>query len=134
LSNLQTKDISVLYVEDDEFIRENTTELLQKLFKEVYVATNGKEGIYAYNTHSKQVDVIITDINMPELSGVDMARVINKMKERLNTKTPIIAVSAYSKEDYNFKEVIENFNYYIIKPIKIKDLLVSVEKAVKETY
>lgn len=132
MSNLQTKDIEVLYVEDDEFIRVNTTELLKKLFKEVYVASNGREGIFTYNNHSKSVDVIITDINMPELSGIDMARVINKMKERLHTKTQIIAVSAYSQEDYNFKEVTENFRYYIKKPIKIKDLLSSVEKAVNE--
>lgn len=68
---------------------------------------------------------------MPELSGLEMAKVINKMKERLNTDTPIIAVSAYSCEDYGFREIEKNFTHYLKKPIKIKDLISSVDMALK---
>lgn len=129
---LQIKDIEVLYVEDDDFVRENTTELLKKLFKEVYVASNGKEGVFAYNDHAKTVGVIITDVEMANFSGIDMARVIHKMQEKLGVFAPIIAVSAYSQGDYNFKDVTENFRYYIQKPIRIKDLILSVEQAILE--
>jgi CheY-like chemotaxis protein len=129
--NEELKKISILYVEDDDFIRENTCELLKNIFKDVFVAKNGKEGVYAYNQHSKEVSAIITDVNMPELSGLEMAKVINKMKKVLNTDTPIIAVSAYSCEDYGFSDVQENFSHYLKKPIKIKDLISSVDMAIK---
>lgn len=68
---------------------------------------------------------------MPELSGIGMAKVINKIKSKIDTDTPIIAVSAYSCEDYSFKEISENFAHYLKKPIKIKDLVLSVDQALK---
>jgi len=129
--NDDLKKINILYVEDDDFIRENTCVLLKSIFNDVIVAKDGKEGVYAYNRHSKEVDAIITDVNMPELSGIDMAKVINKMKKKIQTNTPIIAVSAYSCEDYSFKDIADNFSHYLKKPIRIKDLVTSVDKALK---
>ena len=129
--NEDLKKIKILYVEDDDFIRENTADLLKSIFKKVFLAKDGKEGIYAYNEHSKDISVIITDVNMPKLSGLDMAKVINGIKEKIHKDTPIIAVSAYSCEDYGFKEVQENFTHYLKKPIKIKELLISTQQALK---
>lgn len=127
----ELKQIKVLYVEDDDFIREHTSQLLKAIFKDVYIAKDGKEGVHTYNENIDHVDAIITDINMPELSGIDMARVINKMKEKLNLdRPPIIAVSAYSCEDYGFQEISKNFTHYLKKPIQIKELIVNVTKAI----
>lgn len=127
----ELKKLSILYVEDDDFIRENFAQLLKQIFKEVIVAKDGKDGVYKFNENIKDIDAIITDINMPELSGIDMARVINKIKDKLGDKTPIIAVSAYSCEDYGFKEITKHFNSYMKKPIKIKELIINVEKTLK---
>lgn len=126
----ELKKLNILYVEDDDFIRENTSELMKKIFNDVFVAKDGKDGIYTYNKNSQKVDAIITDINMPELNGVEMAKVIHKM-DKVDKNTPIIAVSAYSCEDYSFQEISENFSYYLKKPIKIKDLMLSIDKAIK---
>lgn len=126
----ELKNVNILYVEDDDFIREHTCELLEAIFNKVHVARNGKEAVYTYNEKMKDVDAIITDINMPELSGIDMAKVINKIKEKLNLdRPPIIAVSAYSCEDYAFKDISKNFTHYLKKPIKIKDLILNVSNA-----
>jgi CheY-like chemotaxis protein len=129
--NNELKNISILYVEDDDFIREHTAELLRHIFKEVFVAKDGKDGIYVYNEHSKEVDAILTDINMPNLSGIQMAQLIRKIQQKINKNSPIIALSAYSQEDYSFKELQENFAHYLKKPIKIKDLVINVNKALK---
>ena len=125
------KNVSILYVEDDDFIREHTHELLTQIFKEVFVAKDGKDGIYAYNEHLSKVDAIITDINMPQISGIEMARIIRKIQEKSNKNSPIIALSAYNIEDYSFQDLKENFAHYLKKPIQVKDLVINVNKAIK---
>ncbi|AXH13695.1 response regulator [Malaciobacter mytili] len=122
------RKLNILYVEDDDFIREHTTLLLKTIFKDVYTAKDGKDGILAYKQHYKEVDAIITDINMPYLSGLEMAKKINA---NCKLKRPIIAVSAYDCDDYGITEISENFSHYLRKPIQIKDLIKSIDKAIK---
>lgn len=123
------KKLNILYVEDDDFIRVQTTALFKSIFKDVYTASDGTEGIKEYKEHSCELDAIITDINMPQLSGIDMAKKINSFNHEPNT--PIIAVSAYDCSDYGMKEISSNFAHYLKKPIQIKDLISSVDKATK---
>lgn len=125
------KNVSILYVEDDDFLREHTQDLLKKIFKEVFVAKDGKDGVYVYNEHLNQVDAIITDINMPEISGIQMAKIIRKIQEKSNKNSPIIALSAYNIEDYSFQELKDNFAHYLRKPIQVKDSVINVNKALK---
>lgn len=122
----ELKNINILYVEDDHYIREQTTSLLSILFKNVYTAQDGEEAIKLFESYSSELDIIVTDINMPKVSGIDMAKIINKKAD-----IPIIAVSAYSKNDYALKDLEENFCFYLRKPIQIKDLISSIEKAIK---
>jgi len=125
----QLRKINILYVEDDDFIREQTSSLLKTIFNNVYTANNGQEGIEKYKSYTNDLDAIITDINMPKISGIDMAKQINASDS--NNKTPIIAVSAYSCEDYGMEEIKDNFSHYLRKPIQIKELINSIEKAIK---
>jgi CheY-like chemotaxis protein len=127
--NSKLKELNILYVEDDDFIREQTCGLLKIIFKNVYTACNGNQGVKEFDLHPEDVDAIITDINMPELSGIDMAKIINQ-KNKKTPKTPIIAVSAYSCDDYAMSDLQKNFAHYIRKPIQIKDLIHSVENAI----
>lgn len=127
--NSKLKELNILYVEDDDFIREQTCTLLKIIFNNVFTASNGSQGVHEFELHPDEVDAIITDINMPELSGIDMAKIINQRNTR-NPKTPIIAVSAYSCDDYAMSDLQKNFAHYIRKPIQIKDLIQSVETAI----
>ena len=122
------KNLNVLYVEDDDFIRDQTASLLKIIFNNVYTASNGNEGVQEFDLHTNEVDAIITDINMPELSGIDMAKIINNKSDK-TPKTPIIAISAYSCEDYGITELEKNFSHYLRKPIQIKDLIESINNA-----
>lgn len=128
--NSKLKNLNILYVEDDDFIREQTCSLLKIIFNNVFTACNGNQGVKEFDSHTQEVDAIITDINMPELSGIDMAKIINSKNSR-SPKTPIIAVSAYSCDDYAMSDLQKNFAHYIRKPIQIKDLIHSVETALE---
>ena len=69
-------DYSVLYIEDNPGLRMNLDKLLTKVFDNVYTAGDGKEGFEMFKQH--QPDIILTDINMPEMNGVEL---VEKMSE-----------------------------------------------------
>ena len=60
------KDINILYVEDDEFIREQTATLLSVVFNKIHTAIDGQDGINKFNSLNDEIHVIVTDINMPK--------------------------------------------------------------------
>ena len=77
LQNMTSK-LTVLFVEDDDDLRLETTDILEALFKEVHSANNGKVGLAAYQKYSEEnnehFDLVISDIMMPKMSGIDMAK------------------------------------------------------------
>ena len=68
------KDLRILYVEDEDDVRRNAVEYLKRIAKEVLEASDGKEAIRVWA--DEKPDIIITDISMPRLNGLDMARYI----------------------------------------------------------
>ena len=64
---LAARGISILYVEDNESLRNNAAKLLHKFFKNVYVAVDGKEGLAVFKKH--RPSIVITDIKMPHMAG-----------------------------------------------------------------
>ena len=65
------KDLRILYVEDEDDVRRNAVEYLKRIAKEVLEAKDGKEAIKVWA--DEKPDIIITDISMPRLNGLDMA-------------------------------------------------------------
>jgi len=109
---LSAKDISILYVEDNEDIRKAFSKYLSKIFDHITVCENGLEGLEKYE--EKIFDIIITDINMPLLDGLSMSKKIKEIDEYQH----IIIVSAY-KEIENYMEAINiGVEGYILKPIQ----------------
>ncbi len=100
-----TKDFSILYVEDEQAIRESMASILGKYFKNVATADDGTEGLneykHFYDTNGFYYDIVITDLEMPKLSGFDFIR---KLKE-INPEVHTIILSAYS-DAHNLKEAI----------------------------
>lgn len=106
-----TSNYSVLYVEDDPDIAKTLVNYLSKFFKEVVYAKDGSEGLELYKQDN--YEIVISDINMPKMTGLEMAA---KIKE-LNSHQNIIIVSAYSEVE-NFLESIKiGIDGYIIKPV-----------------
>lgn len=82
--------LRVLYVEDDENIRRELSTLLSNFFGKVYVADDGLKGLEAFKTYQNDIDIILSDINMPGLTGIEMMK---KIRE-IDSKIPVIFATA----------------------------------------
>lgn len=123
------RDINVLYVEDEKEVREFTSKTIGSIVNRVIVAQDGKEGLEKFNENS-DINLILTDINMPKMGGLEMCREIRKT----NKEIPIVITSAHS--DPNFlKEAIEvNVSSYAMKPIDLYHLIDSMIKAIEPIF
>ncbi|MEA2099585.1 MAG: response regulator [Campylobacterota bacterium] len=94
------QDYTLLYVEDEEFLQEATAEIFKYLFKEVVLAKDGEEAVSLYrsnfNKTGKNFDIVITDIQMPKMNGIDLSKELLK----LNKNQKIVIVSAYNEAEY----------------------------------
>ena len=121
------KDISVLYVEDENDVREFTSKLLGSLLKKVYVAQNGLEGLELYKENQNDIDLIISDINMPKMNGLDMCEQIRK----INNEMPLVITSAHNDTNFLRKAIEVGVNTYAMKPIDLYQLIESIIKAME---
>ncbi len=113
-----TKDLTILYVEDDYNIRQQLSELFEKLFKHVFIDENGEAGLKRYIENGDKIDLIVTDINMPIMNGLEM---IQKIKD-VNNDINFIVTSAYGDSQY-FTQAIElGVDRFILKPINTMQL------------
>lgn len=112
MSRNEFKNIKILFIEDEENIRANAISYLRRLFDEVYEAKDAFEAFEI--VENKKPHIIITDINMPKMNGLDMVRRIRQ--KDINTK--IIVLSAYTKTQYLLEAVELGLEKYLVKPIK----------------
>ena len=107
------KQLVLLYVEDEASIREPFLTLVERYFKKVYIATNGQEGVDIYTKHKEEIDIIISDIKMPEKYGLSMAEEIKNM----DINIPIIFSTAFGDSEYMQRAIDIGADGYIVKPI-----------------
>ncbi|RXJ87958.1 response regulator [Arcobacter sp. CECT 8985] len=124
----ELKTITLLYVEDDDILRTQTLNIFEKVFKQTLIATNGEEGLNLFNEYKDELDIIVTDLNMPKMNGLKMAEEIHKVSKTI----PIIFTTAYTDEESLLKAISLNVDSYITKPVKIKDLTNSILTSVKK--
>jgi PAS domain S-box-containing protein len=113
------KRLKALYVEDDDNIRNELSSLLGNFFDTVFTAANGEEGLALFNAHKDEIDVVLSDINMPKMTGIEMVKEIRK----IDTKVPVMFATAYSDNEYLADAIKLRVYDYIIKPIDIRHLL-----------
>jgi len=117
-----SKDLVVLYAEDENEVQEQTAIFFGNFFKRVDKAKNGKEGLELFSKNS--YDVVITDIKMPFVSGVQM---LNKIRE-INPDVITVSMTGLSGGDVR-NEAVSDF--YIVKPANTQTLMELMEKIVK---
>ncbi len=114
--------LSVLYAEDEVGVRQNVSEMLSLFFKDVYLA---KDGLEAYELFlQKKPDLTITDIKMPIIDGIELARKIRKK----DAKAQILIISAHTEVDYMLDAIELSLVRYIVKPITETKLVDALDK------
>ncbi|MBU5614079.1 sensor histidine kinase [Geomonas azotofigens] len=104
---------TLLYVEDDELTRQTVLTLLERRFRglAIHAAQNGAEALELYATFAP--DLVVTDIKMPVMSGIEMARRLLERKPSL----PVIVTSAHSDMQYLLESIELGIARYVLKPI-----------------
>lgn len=115
LKNL--KELKVLLVEDEAKLSKFLKDAIAEFFTSLTVAKDGLEGIKKFKKVNP--DIVITDIMMPNLDGLDMAKELKKMKPSVH----IIVLSAFSEKEKLLKAIDIGINKYFIKPFDTDELL-----------
>lgn len=119
------KNISVLYIEDDVEVRNQTAKMLKLLFRKVIDCANGHIGLSRF---TKEIGLIFTDINMPGINGLEL---IEKIREK-NQNIPIIIFSAYDNPKYLLKAIELDTQGYLLKPFVLEELLRVLKNVIKQ--
>lgn len=111
------KELKILFVEDEVNISKLLKDALSDYFYSFSIANNGEEGLKKFK--KIKPDIVITDIMMPKLDGLDMTI---KIKE-LNENIPIVVLSAFSDKDKLLKAIDIGITKYFIKPFDPEEVL-----------
>ncbi|MCF6310219.1 MAG: response regulator [Sulfurimonas sp.] len=112
-----TSNLTILYVEDDLNIQEESKKFFTRLFKSVTIASDGEEALSIYE--QRVFDIVITDIVMPNMNGLELCQ---KIRE-INTHQPIIVVSAHNEPEHLIEFINLNISQFIRKPLIFENIL-----------
>lgn len=120
--------INILYVEDEENIRNQISKMLKQLFNSVEVASNGIEALEMYKNNS--YDLVITDLKMPLMDGIELCESIIS----INRDQLIILISAHKEIDELLKLINIGVSGFLLKPIDMDVMLHKLFSIVKNVY
>ncbi len=112
----ECKELIILVVEDEVKARESMINILSERFSKVIGAQNGDERLKKFKKFKP--DLVITDIAMPIMDGLDMAREIKEISDDV----PIVVLSAYSEKERLLRSIDIGIDKYLIKPVDIEEL------------
>ena len=115
---------TLLYAEDDQESRENYAYILHNDFETVYQAADGKEALRLYHEHSP--DIVLLDVNMPLLDGLEVAEAIRKENQTI----PIVMLTGHSDRERLLKAINLKLSAYLLKPVDIIHLLQTLKSLV----
>ncbi len=120
------KNLTILYVEDDENIQMHIAEFLKRYTSRLYLANNAEDGLKLYE--KIKPDILLLDINLPGMSGIDLAKIVRKN----DLKTRIIISTAYTDKEFLLTAVELTLTRYLVKPVTSIELVNALSKAALE--
>jgi len=121
-----SKGISVLYVEDNDILREKMAKTFKMFFSDIDTAFNGKNALELYM--NKKYDLVISDIVMPELNGIELVKAIKNVSKSQR----IIFLSAYTEIKYLIEAIELGVDGFVFKPIEYEKLYMILLKVIKQ--
>jgi signal transduction histidine kinase len=116
-NHLHHTDISLLYVEDESATRMQVSRILTAKGYRLTIAEDGLQGLQAYREYLP--DIVLTDIMMPRMNGLDMAREIRK----ISPEVQIICMTAFNDTSYLIEAIDIGINQFVLKPVELNKLL-----------
>lgn len=116
---------TILLVEDEAPLRKSFKKVLELWVKKVIEADNGEMALELYDSHHP--DILITDIKMPSMSGLELIQAIRPT----NKKIPIVITSAYTDQAFLLESIKLSLVEYLIKPVQESNLLKVLESCAK---
>lgn len=109
------QNVTILYVEDEAKIRNEAIEIFDGFFKKVISAFDGEDGLNKFNKYHNEIDIILTDIKMPRMDGIEF---LSSIRET-NKDIPVLVTSAFNESDILIKLIKLNVANYIMKPMQL---------------
>jgi DNA-binding response OmpR family regulator len=125
VNQLLLSRVTLLIVEDDENTLNSLQAILKKYLKDVYIAKDGQDGLKLFK--EKRPDIVLSDINMPNIRGTDMC---SKIKE-IEIETQVVFMTAHKESDILLDAIEAGADSVVIKPIELKKLLATLTKSAK---
>jgi DNA-binding response OmpR family regulator len=118
-----SKNITVIYAEDDLILQDKTSLLLDNFIEKLFLCNDGVEALDSYKNyftvHKRYVDIVITDIQMPNKDGIELIKDIFK----INPNQEIIVISAHDDSKYLIELLNLGISHFILKPFNSKQFL-----------
>jgi len=128
----QTKGLSLLIAEDYAPLRNELEEVMSDFFDKVIATSNGAEALTHYydyyQIHNKGFDLVISDIQMPSMDGINLAKSIRK----LDKNQQIIILSAHTDREYLLELINLGVSQFIVKPIDYDELLLMLYNIISD--
>lgn len=118
-------ELKLLIAEDEEKLANLLKYAIEDEFKEVVITKNGMEALAVFKTFKP--DIIVTDITMPLMSGLELSRAIKKLKPDM----PIVMISAYSEKEKFIEAIDVGVGKYLLKPFGPDELLNQIASLLK---
>lgn len=124
---LNMKRLTLLFVEDNEALRTRMCDMLGEYFYRVESAVDGVDGLEKYRdsfSDQKPYDIVISDIRMPRMNGVELAEAVRAIRE----DQPIIILSAHAEAEYLLSLINIGISQFITKPIEYQQMFDTLYK------
>lgn len=121
------RELTILIAEDDLALLKNYETIFKKYFKNIYLCKDGYEALITWEKNRDKIDLILTDISMPKLNGIELAKNIREKESEI----PIIVISAYSEIEFFIDLINIGIDGFVLKPISMPQLNLQLYKITK---
>jgi CheY-like chemotaxis protein len=117
----------ILVVEDEEFVREAASEILESCGYQVFKACSFEDAVQTFQRNSEDVELVVADIIIPGRNGRELVKVLRELSPGLK----VLYISGYSENAVARQAALDGNSHYVAKPFSLGSLLKAIETALE---